>query len=119
MAKRTITHLGYYCVGPTITPRKIERLKTRIQNNQPFLKSKEILSVFAGKKRFDILYLLQQEKELCVCDMADILDTTVSAISHQLQILRKHELVKTRKDSSTIFYSLTKDSNEFLACYLR
>lgn len=119
MSKRIITHLGYRCIGPTITPSKIGQLQARLRNNRAFLKSKKILAALAGKKRFEILYLLFDEKELCVCDMADSLKSSVSAISHQLKILRKHKLVKTRKDAITVFYSLTRDSKNFLSVYLK
>ena len=65
-------------------------------------------SAALGARRLDILYLLTRETELCVCDLADILSTTVSAVSHQLRILREHGLVDPRRHGQTIFYSLTE-----------
>lgn len=107
MKEKTIKHLGYCCIGPTITPKKIDGLKKSLKNDKKFVKAKHYYSILTGKTRLDILYLLNKEGELCVCDMADILETTVSAISHQLKILRKADFVKTRKDAQTIFYYLT------------
>lgn len=107
MRKRTVRHLGYRCIGPTITPVKIERLRARLRHDRSLGALKRRFAVLAGATRLEILYLLQRERELCVCDMADILDTTVSATSHQLRILRVGGLVRTRRDAQTIFYSLT------------
>ena len=46
------------------------------------------------------------ESEMCVCDIAQLLNMTQSAISHQLQVLKKSKLVKYRRDGKTVFYSL-------------
>lgn len=54
-----------------------------------------------------ILYLLSVEPELCVCDPADVLGESISAVSHQLRVLREHHLVKTRRDGKTVFYALS------------
>jgi DNA-binding transcriptional ArsR family regulator len=51
--------------------------------------------------------------------MADILGTTVSAISHQFRILRGHGLVSSRRDAQTIYYSLTKQAGQQLRRYWR
>ena len=55
----------------------------------------------------DIYALL--EDELCVCDIANIVGTTQSAISHQLRILKQAKLVKFRKEGKVVFYSLDDD----------
>ena len=49
------------------------------------------------------------ESRLCVCDIAALLKMTVSAISHQLKLLREANLVKTRRDGKAIFYSLADE----------
>ena len=107
MPKRTVRHLGYYCIGPTITPAKIERLSARLHRDRRLQALKRKFTVLAGATRLGILYLLQREPELCVCDLADILGTTVSATSHQLRILRAGGLVRTRRDAQTIYYALS------------
>lgn len=78
-----------------------------LKKDSKFISAKKYYHILVGKTRLDILYLLNREKELCVCDMADILETTVSAVSHQLKILREVDFVKTRKNAQTIFYYLT------------
>ena len=65
----------------------------------------EFFKVFADSTRMKIIYALM-EKELCVCDIATIVGTTQSAISHQLRVLKQSKLVKFRKDGKTVYYSL-------------
>ena len=62
--------------------------------------------VFGDVTRLRILYALLCS-EMCVCDLAQILDMTQSAISHQLRILKQMALVKNRREGKTIFYSLS------------
>jgi len=104
--ERTVEHLGFKCLGPTITPERILRLRQEITRNEELEKLRGILHALGGRMRLRILYLLHREPELCVCDLADILDESVSAVSHQLRVLRAHGLVMTRRDAKTIFYSL-------------
>lgn len=68
----------------------------------------ELFKVFADSTRMKIIYALM-ENELCVCDIAAIVGTTQSAISHQLRILKQSKLVKFRKDGKTVYYSLDDD----------
>ena len=65
----------------------------------------EFYKVFADSTRMKIIYALM-EKELCVCDIAAIVGTTQSAISHQLRILKQAKLVKYKKDGKVVYYSL-------------
>lgn len=65
----------------------------------------DLFKVFGDPTRLRILYTLY-DGELCVCDIADSLSMTQSAISHQLRILKEKHLVKARRDGKTIFYSL-------------
>ena len=57
---------------------------------------------------YNILYVLFQS-ELCVCDLAEALQVTQSAISHQLRLLKQAKLVKNRREGKTVFYSLADD----------
>lgn len=65
----------------------------------------ELFKVFGDVTRVKIIYALL-ESEMCVCDIASLLDMTQSAISHQLRVLKKARLVKFRKEGKTVFYSL-------------
>ena len=65
----------------------------------------ELFKVFGDSTRIKILYVLF-EAELCVCDIAQLLNMNQSAISHQLRVLKQSSLVKNRRDGKTVFYSL-------------
>ncbi len=68
----------------------------------------ELFKIFGDSTRIRILYVLF-EHEMCVCDLAQILNMTVSAISHQLRVLKQADLVRYRRDGKTVFYSLADD----------
>lgn len=68
----------------------------------------ELFKVFGDSTRIRILFVLF-EAEVCVCDLANVLQMTQSAISHQLRILKQSKLVKSRRDGKSIFYSLADD----------
>ena len=68
----------------------------------------ELFKVFGDSTRIKILYVLF-ESEMCVYDIAQLLGMTQSAISHQLQVLKKSKLVKYRRKGTTVFYSLADD----------
>ncbi len=68
----------------------------------------ELFKVFGDSTRIRILFVLF-ESEVCVCDLAEALNMTQSAISHQLRILKQSKLVKNRREGKSIFYSLADD----------
>ena len=65
----------------------------------------ELFKIFGDSTRIRILFVLF-EAEVCVCDLASVLNMTQSAISHQLKILKQNKLVKSRREGKSIFYSL-------------
>lgn len=65
----------------------------------------EIFKVFGDSTRIKIMYVLF-ESEMCVCDIAQLLNMNQSAISHQLKILKQSRLVKSRREGKAVFYSL-------------
>ena len=68
----------------------------------------ELFKVFGDSTRIRILYVLF-EAEVCVCDIAEVLNMSQSAISHQLRVLKQAKLVKFRREGKTISYSLSDD----------
>lgn len=68
----------------------------------------ELFKVFGDTTRVKILCALF-ESEMCVCDIAQLLSMTQSAISHQLRVLKSAKLVKNRKEGKTVFYSLADE----------
>lgn len=65
----------------------------------------ELFKIFGDYSRIRILFVLF-EAEVCVCDLAETLHMTQSAVSHQLKILKQSKLVKSRREGKSIFYSL-------------
>jgi ArsR family transcriptional regulator, lead/cadmium/zinc/bismuth-responsive transcriptional repressor len=68
----------------------------------------ELFKVFGDSTRIRILFVLF-ESEVCVCDLAAALNMTVSAVSHQLKILKQNKLIKSRRGGRSVFYSLADD----------
>ena len=65
----------------------------------------DFFKVFGDLTRVKMLYVLFQS-EMCVCDLAQVLQMTQSAISHQLRVLKQMKLVTNRREGKTVFYSL-------------
>lgn len=68
----------------------------------------ELFKVFGDSTRMKILFILF-ETEACTCGLATVLGMTASAVSHQLNGLKRAKLVKTRREGKTVFYSLADD----------
>ena len=68
----------------------------------------ELYKIFGDSTRIKILYALF-EAELCVCDIATLIGMSISAVSHQLRILKQASLVKFRRDGKSVYYSLADD----------
>ena len=81
-----------------------------------FMDLAECFKVFGDPTRLKILLALDA-RELCVCDLADLLEMTKSAISHQLSSLRAARLVKYRREGKNVFYSLDDNHvHSIIAC---
>ncbi|MDE1205714.1 metalloregulator ArsR/SmtB family transcription factor [Tenacibaculum larymnensis] len=72
------------------------------------------LSLVGNRVRLKILYLLFEEKRLCVCDLSDILGMNISAISQHLRKMKDRNLLETDREAQTIFYSLTDEYKKML-----
>ncbi|MBS4932974.1 MAG: helix-turn-helix transcriptional regulator [Clostridiales bacterium] len=68
----------------------------------------ELYKVFGDSTRMKIMYVLFAS-EMCVCDIAQLLNMSQSAISHQLRVLKQSKLVKARREGKVVFYSLADD----------
>jgi len=83
----------------------LARVREKMPNEEPIYEVSELFKVFGDSTRARIICALNIE-EMCVCDLAVLLNMTQSAISHQLSVLKKNKLVKSRREGKTIFYSL-------------
>jgi len=83
----------------------IEMVKKKMPQEEKLYDLAELFKVFGDTTRVKIISALF-EAEMCVCDIAELLHMTQSAISHQLRVLRQARLVKHRKEGKVVFYSL-------------
>ena len=88
--------------------------KTVSELNESFDYLANGLSLVGNNVRLKILYLLFEEKRLCVCDLSDILEMNISAISQHLRKMKDRNLLQTEREAQTIFYSLTPEYSTFL-----
>ena len=86
----------------------VERVKAALPDEDLLCDLAELFKVFGDSTRIKILYVLF-ESEMCVCDLAQLLGMTQSAISHQLRVLKNAKLISYRREGKTVFYSLSDD----------
>ena len=85
-------------------------LQLKLLNRPDLADSADVFSAIGSETRLKVLFLLSEAGELCVCDLSDILGQSVSRVSHQLRKLKDIGFVKTRKESPTIYYSISNNS---------
>jgi ArsR family transcriptional regulator len=83
----------------------VDTVKVKMPDEENLYDLAELFKVFGDTTRIKILWALA-ESEMCVCDIAVLLNMTQSAISHQLRILKQTRLVKSRKDGKVVYYTL-------------
>nr|WP_315166368.1 metalloregulator ArsR/SmtB family transcription factor [uncultured Flavobacterium sp.] len=98
----------------------INECKNRIQKNSVvFNQTSSLLALAGNEVRLKILYLIEEENELCPCDLADILEMSIPAVSQHLRKMKDGNLIKTRRSGQTIFYSLIKEQTELLIPFFK
>ena len=93
------------CEVETIHSKAIQEAKLNLPRDKVVLKLSKRFKVLGEPTRVKILFAVSN-RELCVCDIAEILSATPSAISHQLRILRDLKWVKFRKEGKLVYYTL-------------
>jgi DNA-binding transcriptional ArsR family regulator len=83
----------------------IQKVKKLLPEEELIKELADFYKVFGDATRVKILCVLL-ESEMCVCDLAELLEMTQSAISHQLRVLKQMKLVKNRREGKTVYYSL-------------
>jgi len=103
------------CIRQKADIHQINRCKDRVSElNETFDYLSNGISLAGNNVRLKILYLIYEEKRLCVCDLSDILTMNVSAISQHLRKLKDRNLIETEREAQTIFYSLTTEYQKLL-----
>ncbi|MDA9555695.1 metalloregulator ArsR/SmtB family transcription factor [Pelobium sp.] len=93
----------------------MKECKERLNVSQlPLNRLANVLALSGNEVRLKIIYLLVGENELCPCDIADILEMSVPAISQHLRKLKDGNIVKIRKVGQMIYYSLLKENMHVL-----
>ena len=97
-----------FCDCEVIHADLVEAVKKRMPDENELYDLADFFKVLGDSTRAKIMWALD-ESEMCVCDLAVLLNMTKSAISHQLSSLKQADLVKYRKDGKVVFYSLADD----------
>ncbi len=105
-----------------ITCTRAEANQKQLQNcmdtldkmEQSFQKISKLLSISSNEVRLKILYLLNMEKELCPCDLADILKMSVPAVSQHIRKIKDAGIITARREGQTLYYSLNEDETDIL-----
>ena len=104
------------CIRKVADLNQIKRCKEQISEVEEAVGAlTDKLSLVSNSVRLKMLYVLQVEERLCVCDLSDILNMTIPAVSQHLRKLKDRDFVKSEKEGQTIFYSLRDDHRELLA----
>ncbi|MBX9783965.1 MAG: metalloregulator ArsR/SmtB family transcription factor [Chitinophagaceae bacterium] len=95
------------CIRLQADAKQIKNCRRKLKaNSQSFEHLGQILSLTGNEVRLKILFLLEEESKLCPCDLSDILGISVPAVSQHLRKLKDGNIIQSRKDGQTIFYSL-------------
>lgn len=86
----------------------VNKVRKKMPKEETLYDLAELFKVFGDSTRIRILWALD-ESEMCVCDIASLLNMTQSAISHQLRVLKQAKLVRNRRDGKVVYYSLDDD----------
>lgn len=96
------------CEESLIHAGAVEQVRKSLPPDEQLYDLAELFKIFGDSTRVKILYALL-ESELCVCDIAKLMEVTQSAVSHQLRVLKNSKLVKFRREGKTVYYSLADD----------
>lgn len=96
------------CEVSVTSPQKLQEIKDSMYNEETVEDLSQIFKAIGDPTRLRIIYVLSKSP-LCVCDIANLLDMSQSAISHHLRLLRNLRLVKFRREGKMVIYSLDDD----------
>lgn len=96
------------CEEDVVHQDTVERVREQLPPDETLYDLAELFKMFGDSTRVKILYALL-EAELCVCDIAKLMEVSQSAVSHQLRVLKGGKLVKYRREGKTVYYSLADE----------
>lgn len=108
------------CIRIFADEAQIKQCRSKLKMVSPSLLSlTKVLDLASNDVRLKILYLLEEEGELCPCDISDILGMSIPAISQHLRKLKDGNIIQSRRDAQTIYYSLTSDHMKVLRPFFK
>ena len=111
---------GNTCIRLYADQAQINFCKDKLKITQrPLSQLSSILALAGNEVRLKIIYLLDKEKELCPCDLADILGMSIPAISQHLRKLKDGGLIESRKEGQTIYYSLMEENLKIIQPFFK
>lgn len=103
------------CTRNEADKKQISRCKETIENSSDSLNAiSKVLSLAGSEVRLKILFLLNIENELCPCDIADILEMSVPAVSQHIRKMKDAGIISSRREGQTLYYSLNEDETDIL-----
>jgi ArsR family transcriptional regulator, lead/cadmium/zinc/bismuth-responsive transcriptional repressor len=108
------------CIRQQADIKQLNRCKDLIEDlDESFDYLSNGLELAGNKVRLKILFLLYREQRLCVCDIADILEMTISSVSQHLRKLKDRNLINSEKEAQTIYYSMTTEFQKLLKPFFK
>lgn len=101
------------CESVVIHKEVVENTKTKMPDDTSLNELADFFKIFGDSTRVRILWALSQS-ELCVCDIAALLNMSQSSISHQLRVLKQNKFVKNRRDGKVVYYSLLDEHISYI-----
>lgn len=108
------------CIRQFADKEQIKQCKEKIKTYEfSFKELSSVLDLAGNEVRLKILYLLEEEKELCPCDLSDILGMSIPAVSQHLRKLKDGNVVEYRKEGQTIYYSIKANHIKILKPFFK
>ena len=96
------------CEVTLIHEDNVKKAINKLPNDELIADLSDMFKIFGDQTRVKILMALESG-EMCVCDIAAVMDMSQSAISHQLRVLKQSNIVKTRRQGKVVYYSISDD----------
>lgn len=108
------------CIRVLADKNQINACKNKLHNNNyAFGQLSGLLALAGNEVRLKIMFLLEEENELCPCDLADILEMSIPAISQHLRKMKDGNVIEARRSGQTIFYSLKSEQLQILQPFFK
>lgn len=101
------------CLVRCVDQQRVARVLAGLPESRAVGEAAQLFKLLADPNRLRLMLALARE-ELCVCDLSELVDTSASAVSHQLRLLRTARLVRSRREGKMVYYRLDDDHVERL-----